>query len=208
MQNVNVSLRDERLDSLKFILILLVCFGHVFQINLSNYNEYSLAFYKLIYTIHVPLFAFLSGYFTNSDKNYRKSFVSLVGIIIWGNILWFICSGEKFTLRSFFTPQYHLWYIMALIWWRSVIYIISKEMDKKMILFLSFVASLAMAGLPNLGLLSIAITITFFPFFVLGNICRDSARFIDKWGAKCIIGYSTFYYSIWCLLYLSHVWRR
>lgn len=34
MQNVNVSLRDERLDSLKFILILLVCFGHVFQINL------------------------------------------------------------------------------------------------------------------------------------------------------------------------------
>ncbi len=53
MQNVNVSLRDERLDSLKFILILLVCFGHVFQINLSNYNEYSLAFYKLIYTIHV-----------------------------------------------------------------------------------------------------------------------------------------------------------
>lgn len=181
-------MRDERLDSLKFILILLVCFGHVFQINLSNYNEYSLAFYKLIYTIHVPLFAFLSGYFTNSDKNYRKSFVSLVGIIIWGNILWFICSGEKFTLRSFFTPQYHLWYIMALIWWRSVIYIISKEMDKKMILFLSFVASLAIAGLPNLGLLSIAITITFFPFFVLGNICRDSARFIDKWGGKMYYG--------------------
>jgi len=73
---------------------------------------------------------------------------------------------------------------MALIWWRSVIYIISKGMDKKMILFLSFVASLAIAGLPNLGLLSIAITITFFPFFVLGNICRDSARFIDKWGGK------------------------
>lgn len=185
--NSKLSLRDERLDSLKFILILLVCFGHVFQINLSNYNEFSLAFYKLIYTIHVPLFAFLSGYFTNSDKNYRKSFVSLVGIIIWGNILWFICSGEKFTLGSFFTPQYHLWYIMALIWWRSVIHIISKKIDKKMILFLSFVASLAIAGLPSLGLLSIAITITFFPFFVLGNICRDSARFIDKWGGQNVL---------------------
>jgi len=28
--NSKLSLRDERLDSLKFILILLVCFGHVF----------------------------------------------------------------------------------------------------------------------------------------------------------------------------------
>lgn len=60
----------------------------------------------------------------------------------------------------------------------------AKKIDKKMILFLSFIASLAIAGLPNLGLLSIASTITFFPFFVLGNICRDSARFIDKWGGK------------------------
>lgn len=55
-------------------------------------------------------------------------------------------------------------------------------------MFLSLSASLAIAGLPNLGLLSIAITITFFPFFVLGNICRDSARFIDKWGQNVLLG--------------------
>ena len=86
IQKVNLSLRDERLDSLKFILIMLVCFGHIFQIDTSGYSEFSMAFYKLIYTFHVPLFAFISGYFTNSNKSYGKSLLSLAGIIVWGKL--------------------------------------------------------------------------------------------------------------------------
>ena len=164
MQNVNVSLRDERLDSLKFILIMLVCFGHIFQIDTSGYSEFSMAFYKLIYTFHVPLFAFISGYFTNSNKSYGKSLLSLAGIIVWGNILWFICSGEKLTLMSFLTPQYHLWYIMGLIWWRTAIHVSSKFMDNKVILFLSFLVSLIIAGMPGFDLLSVSMTLTQFPF--------------------------------------------
>lgn len=184
MQNVNVSLRDERLDSLKFILIMLVCFGHIFQIDTSGYSEFSMAFYKLIYTFHVPLFAFISGYFTNSNKSYGKSLLSLAGIIVWGNILWFICSGEKLTLMSFLTPQYHLWYIMGLIWWRTAIHVSSKFMDNKIILFLSFLVSLIIAGMPGFDLLSVSMTLTQFPFFVVGNICREKEGFVEKWGGQ------------------------
>lgn len=179
-----LSLRDERLDSLKFVLIMLVCFGHVFEIDTSGYSEFSMACFKLIYTFHVPLFAFISGYFTNSNKNYGKSLLSLAGIIVWGNILWFFCSGEKISLMSFLTPQYHLWYIMALIWWRTVIHISAKLIDKKVILFFSFLFSLIIAGMPDLGLLSIARTLTQFPFFVAGNICREKEGFVKKWGGQ------------------------
>lgn len=182
IQKVNLSLRDERLDSLKFILIMLVCFGHIFQIDTSGYSEFSMAFYKLIYTFHVPLFAFISGYFTNSNKSYGKSLLSLAGIIVWGNILWFICSGEKLTLMSFLTPQYHLWYIMGLIWWRTAIHVSSKFMDNKVILFLSFLVSLIIAGMPGFDLLSVSMTLTQFPFFVVGNICREKEGFVEKWG--------------------------
>lgn len=179
-----LSLRDERLDSLKFVLIMLVCFGHVFEIDTSGYSEFSMACFKLIYTFHVPLFAFISGYFTNSNKSYGKSLLSLAGIIVWGNILWFFCSGEKLSLMSFLTPQYHLWYIMALIWWRTVIHISAKLIDKKVILFFSFLFSLIIAGMPDLGLLSIARTLTQFPFFVAGNICREKEGFVKKWGGQ------------------------
>lgn len=201
-----LSLRDERLDSLKFVLIMLVCLGHVFQIDTSGYSEFSMVFYKLIYTFHVPLFAFISGYFTNSNKNYGKSLLSLAGIIVWGNIMWFFCSGEKLSLMSFLTPQYHLWYIMALIWWRTVIHISAKLIDKKVILFFSFLFSLIIAGMPGLGLLSISMTLTQFPFFVAGNICREKEGFVKKWGAKLDVWYSTIYYCFCYLLYIPTVW--
>lgn len=88
-------MRDERFDSLKFVLIILVCWGHLIQIDKNAFSGETIALYKLIYTFHVPLFAFVSGFFTNSNKDYSKSFISLLEIIFWGDILWFIFSGTS-----------------------------------------------------------------------------------------------------------------
>ena len=65
-----INMRDERFDSLKFVLIILVCWGHLIQIDKNAFSGETIALYKLIYTFHVPLFAFVSGFFTNSNKDY------------------------------------------------------------------------------------------------------------------------------------------
>lgn len=70
--------RDAYWDSLKFVLIFLVVLGHVLEI---NYPEGSLnrGLYNFIYMYHMPLFVFVSGYFSkirNKDK-YKKGIIRL-----------------------------------------------------------------------------------------------------------------------------------
>lgn len=173
-------MRDERFDSLKFELIILVCWGHLIQIDKNAFSGETIALYKLIYTFHVPLFAFVSGFFTNSNKDYSKSFVSLLEIIFWGDILWFIFSGTSVSVMSLLTPQYHLWYLMGLIWWRIMIHCTHKYLNKWKLLILSFSVSLIIGGAKDFWPFSISITLTQFPFFVAGNLFRDHKKWLEK----------------------------
>lgn len=50
------------LDSLKAILILLVILGHAVQFNTEEYETNPL--FQFIYSFHMPLFLFISGYLT------------------------------------------------------------------------------------------------------------------------------------------------
>ena len=65
-----MSQRDTSLDYLKGILILLVVYGHcIYWLNgkVNSYDYYFIA--KIIYTFHMPLFIFISGYFFSTKKN-------------------------------------------------------------------------------------------------------------------------------------------
>lgn len=64
--NQKINMRDERFDTLKFVLIILVCWGHLIQIDKNVFSGETIALFKLIYTFHVPLFAFMSGFFYKS----------------------------------------------------------------------------------------------------------------------------------------------
>lgn len=53
--------RDGRLDCIKGIAISLVIIGHILQI---CYEDYSSTFlYNIIWTLQIPLFVIVSGYF-------------------------------------------------------------------------------------------------------------------------------------------------
>lgn len=59
--------RDYRIDGIKWLLIVLVTFGHVIEPALSNPIANKL--YSIIYIFHMPLFVFISGYYANvKDK--------------------------------------------------------------------------------------------------------------------------------------------
>ncbi|WP_052356695.1 acyltransferase family protein [[Clostridium] dakarense] len=56
-------------DNLKVLLIFLVVFGHLIE-RYINTNDTLMGMYMFIYTFHMPLFIFISGFLS---KNIHKS---------------------------------------------------------------------------------------------------------------------------------------
>lgn len=78
MQEVFIK-RDTFYDSLKFVLISLVILGHTLEANLDD--RISLAIYNAIYLFHMPLFIFVTGYFTKKYADKGKQAYSLAKIL-------------------------------------------------------------------------------------------------------------------------------
>ena len=65
--------RDNRFDNLKGILIILVVFAHILEQNSHYKSEPILAnLYSFIYSFHMPVFVFISGYFTRPITDSEK----------------------------------------------------------------------------------------------------------------------------------------
>lgn len=58
--------RDIRFDTLKGLTTLIVVLGHVLQYCIKGYED-SLAF-NVIWSLQIPLFMVVSGYFSHSSK--------------------------------------------------------------------------------------------------------------------------------------------
>src|SRR4051812_12296414 len=65
--------RDFYFDNAKFILILLVVFGHLLRSFIGNTNL-AHTLYMVIYTFHMPAFILVSGFFARGfyQKDYLK----------------------------------------------------------------------------------------------------------------------------------------
>lgn len=111
--------RDYRIDGIKWLLIVLVTFGHVIEPALSNPIANKL--YSIIYIFHMPLFVFISGYYANvkdKEKLISKGFMLLetflVVMIPQCFLLWkyhpFTKSGE---LRLVFNQPNNLVYYFS-----------------------------------------------------------------------------------------------
>ena len=68
-----------RFDNIKFILIFLVVFGHMLEFTPGYTNTHDI--YRIIYSFHMPVFIFVSGYFARFSP--RK----ILTTYIWPYIL-------------------------------------------------------------------------------------------------------------------------
>lgn len=164
------STRDFYFDTLKGFLILSVIIGNSIELA-SPQNVDTHYFLLFLYMFHMPMFTFVSGYFSKLSKRTTVQkvtstfklyfFAQLFYIIFYKYIL--RSSGYKF---EFMYPQWTLWYLLSLTCW----YILGDYIkDKKKWLIGAIIVSL-IAGFDNsIGSLgSMERTLFYFPFFIAG----------------------------------------
>lgn len=164
-------LKTRRADycNLKLLLIFLVVYGHWIEPQIETSREAYLQ-YQIIYFVHIPLFAFLSGLFLRGCEDCRKQIKHLLPVFLILQTAAVIIGGTP-PLR----PWWHLWYIPSCCTWTAAVWLWFRY-GKNKLKFLMFSASLITcltAGcIPFIGrTLSASRTLVFFPFFWMGVIC-------------------------------------
>ena len=116
--------RDLYWDSLKFILIFLVVYGHIAPHYLGG-GPFNMAIYNLVYLFHMPLFIFVSGRFSHIHDRHRYKrgiLLLLESYLVFQTIRSSVplLHGESLW-RCLIIPRWTLWYLVALIYWRLML---------------------------------------------------------------------------------------
>lgn len=199
MKTNNISpqlIRDVRIDSVKYCLIVLVIVGHVFG-HPPFITPAECVVRDWIYMFHMPLFIFISGYF--SRKKDAKHFISGCWKIIEPFIVYqLLIKGFEvvrtgvISLKEFLTPAWVLWYLLSLLYWRVLLQIIPNKIlnNTKFIITSTFIISLLAGYFPCDRFLSIQRTLAFLPFFFIGYCMRGKNLFLPS------------KYKIWSTIFL------
>ena len=165
------AVRDPYFDNVKFVLILLVIFGHVLASNF--YYPIERGIYNFIFSFHMPLFVFISGYFTefNNKKKSIKGIFRIFETLICFQIIHMLLSyaiGKEITLKSIIVPGYTLWYLLSLLCWRIALFITKPSPYSTKTIIISILLFFAMGFVPISTSFSFQRIFFFFPFFLMG----------------------------------------
>lgn len=122
--------RDYRIDGIKWLLIVLVTFGHVIEPALSNPIANKL--YSIIYIFHMPLFVFISGYYANvkdKEKLISKGIMLLETFLV-------VMIPQCFYYGSIIpllNPENSGWYLISLITWYIIFLLIINKLVGKIV---------------------------------------------------------------------------
>lgn len=172
--------RNYWLDNVKFFLIVLVVLGHF--ISGFKKNESIDYLYTFIYLFHMPLFIFISGYFSKNTDKAKDRILKFTVIYLIMQILQIVLFDKKIT---FLTPCFALWYLQVIIIYNLLLPIIDKE-KPLILLIISFALGLLIGFENNAGTIaSLSRIFTMFPFFVMGYVTSNES--INKLKNKKII---------------------
>ena len=216
-QNSNcLNCRDERIDSVKYWLIILVIAGHVFGYYKNSENQLCLAIWNWIYIFHMPLFIFISGYFTRK-KDSKYLFASiwklLEPLLIFhtiAQISTYIAKGT-ISINDILTPWYVLWYLFSLICWRLILQILPDKVlnNAKILVVIALLISVLSGFLPFNRVLSLQRMFSFMPYFFLGYSMQNKNFFLPaKYRPLCLIFMVLVFFALFtfhsCLGNLKH----
>lgn len=196
-------------DIAKAICIILVVIGHY----VPDYSpEWYVGVHDVIYTFHMPLFMFASGFIymaTKKDIPYKDlllkkvkrlmiPYLSVSAIVITIKLLTegHACVENPVTWMSYvkmlYLPEagYFLWFIWAL-WWMFVISPLFKTKQMRLGLF---VLAIVLHYIPNIlpEIFCLRQFQVMLVYFMLGVVCcgwKQQISFISKVPAWCVLGF-------------------
>ena len=170
-----ISTRDHLIDNVKATLITLVVLGHFYEPYIMQ-NNVMKAIFVSTYSFHMPLFVFISGYLSKSDKSSSsyKLFTTILIPYLLFSILWYsrqsIHTGHW--SLDILSPPFHLWYLLSLFIWRLILPIF--KIIKYPLLAGIIVSLLIGFSSVNNNILSLFRTFGLLPFFLAGVFCEPS----------------------------------
>lgn len=172
---VGMKERIVALDNVKFILIILVLYGHLKSV--CTIIPFSA---NIIYSFHMPLFMFISGFLSkkgNKDDfrttiNYIRVYLTFQFIHILPSLI-----HGSYSLRYLYVPEWTLWYIFVLILYRTVLQIAPKMGGG--IIVISVLLSLLMGFVPLNSQFAFQRIFTFAPYFIMGFWFKQHYSYIE-----------------------------
>ena len=180
--------RDTYWDTLKGLLIFLVVLGHTG----SCLGE---RWISVIYVFHMPLFIFVSGYFSGfkSLEKFMGGVKILIGFYLLFHILYVAFDyliGNSLTLNRILTPSFGLWYLLSLCYWRCIPQFFSNQLERFPAHFIlgAVLLSIGVGFIPLDSQMSFQRTFTFLPFFLLGYYAKQFnwIKMIKRWNLPLI----------------------
>lgn len=172
-QQTNKQPRDYGFDNIRAILIACVVFGHFLEV-CKPFTTHQFI-YQTIYSFHIPVFIFLTGYFARYDI--KRILLSWVSPFLIFQTLYI--TVERLLLGStpyqFSTPYWHLWFLLACVFYLLLIPAYETDSLKKQIFSLICVTALSLAvGFDNSfgHYMALSRFFVFQPWFLLGFYFR------------------------------------
>jgi fucose 4-O-acetylase-like acetyltransferase len=164
-------MRNYKIDNIKAFLIILVVFGHMLELVDMG------GLYRVIYTVHMPVFIFVSGYFArfNGKKLVRGMILPYVAFqllyIVFDMAV--IDADMDWSKVQFSKPHWLMWFMLVMILYHLLIPFIESFENIWLVFAVTCVLSLLAGFDANIGyFMSLGRFFTFMPYFVLGMAFR------------------------------------
>ena len=187
--------RSLQLDTIKGILLVLVVLAHSMEVALEGTAGRAGGawgvLYASIYLFHMPVFVFVSGYLTNPAKDVLRHAREILLLYVAAQAVWvayevvlgltvsreLLPGGYEVILVG---PGWGLWYLLSLFFWRAMTPVLAAvRWPVPALLALCGLAALA-GRLELSGLLSLARTVSFLPFFAAGLWARQHGWWLTE----------------------------
>ncbi len=187
MSEIKTTSRNYMFDNIKAIMLFLVAFGHILDVYMGDSGfEYNLM--KYIYLFHMPVFAFVTGYFSKNTEKSRNTAVEkclipylvLQGVyVIAANILMQL-GLAKFNASTFngslVLPSSAFYYLLAVFFWK----LLGKDIFKLKYPLITSILLGLLISLTNQSEFhkGLGAVFSLLCFYVMGVLC--DAKLIEK----------------------------
>lgn len=205
--------RNNQVDTLRAIAIILVVIGHTIQYVYvpENFNDNKL--FSFIYSFHMPLFMFISGYLVYSNNRsinfqwiLKKAKSLVIPYLLWFFIAWTIGGFRYNVLKKIASTllypssggYWFLWILFLNCFWIYIIFGLGSNLVSKTLLFV-----IIMFILRFVSILGFDLCYWYLPFMVMGVLVHHYYDFLNN-NIPTYIGIAV----VFSFLIMGFFWKR